>query len=515
MKRRESILGPCADTPRTRRAAARPGPRGRRKRPRRCQAPALREQLVHPRLVAAIDGCQQLTQRTCPRPSTGKCAAAEEAELSGRARLDLVPRARRDEDGIARADLPLVACHLHPAGAPRHHVDLLGSRVIVTPRPSAGRERRLGQALLEAPLSCASRRTRIVDPSRVVNASACTRFRTSITSFCPERQRGCGGRLTLLRRVGLGGTLFDDRERGCGRRRPQVPASPRFSPPPSSSAACGAGPGSASLDAFGPKLRRAKTAASRTSGSRSRVSERMSRLPPSPRTSAAATGTQVSTASPCRESSSRTIAARPRSPRSASSSCTSARSLHRAPPGSPPRSPRPGHPARARSARSGVSSPSRRSASGRPAGAPLLRRLARKALPGAQPCRPGSTRPPAARPRRRTCPRRASASSSTRLRSPAWPRSRALLRLDRLDLDLPGVVARVLVEAVLDDRALGGFDLVEAPTGRRWGASFNVRGSVAASAAIARIASTNSSRVSFASVSVGSIIKASGTISGK
>ena len=108
MKRREAILGPCADTPRIGveqlldpvRAADGSGLEDVKLRP-------LREQLVHPRPVAAIDGCQQLTQRTCPRPSTG--ARSSRGSGAGRARLDLVPRARRDEDGIARADLPLVA----------------------------------------------------------------------------------------------------------------------------------------------------------------------------------------------------------------------------------------------------------------------------------------------------------------------------------------------------------------------------------------------------------------------
>src|SRR5205807_2630981 len=46
-------------------------------------------------------------------------------------------------------------------------------------------------------------------------------------------------------------------------------------------------------------------------------------------------------------------------------------------------------------------------------------------------------------------------------------------------------------------------------------AAGTVSGSSAASRAIASIASTNASSVSFASVSVGSIISASGTISGK
>jgi hypothetical protein len=52
-------------------------------------------------------------------------------------------------------------------------------------------------------------------------------------------------------------------------------------------------------------------------------------------------------------------------------------------------------------------------------------------------------------------------------------------------------------------------------TGLWWGASFSSSGVSAASRAIASIASQNASRVSFVSVSVGSIIRASGTISGK
>src|SRR4051794_27674763 len=52
-------------------------------------------------------------------------------------------------------------------------------------------------------------------------------------------------------------------------------------------------------------------------------------------------------------------------------------------------------------------------------------------------------------------------------------------------------------------------------TGRRCGASLRISGSRAASAAIFSIASQKASSVSFGSVSVGSIMSASGTISGK
>src|SRR5262249_14445861 len=52
-------------------------------------------------------------------------------------------------------------------------------------------------------------------------------------------------------------------------------------------------------------------------------------------------------------------------------------------------------------------------------------------------------------------------------------------------------------------------------TGRACGASLSTPGASAASRTIASIASANASRVSFASVSVGSIMSASGTTSGK
>ena len=55
----------------------------------------------------------------------------------------------------------------------------------------------------------------------------------------------------------------------------------------------------------------------------------------------------------------------------------------------------------------------------------------------------------------------------------------------------------------------------QAMAARPWGADLSRSGSVAASSAIVSIASTKASSVSFASVSVGSIISASGTTSGK
>ena len=74
----------------------------------------------------------------------------------------------------------------------------------------------------------------------------------------------------------------------------------------------------------------------------------------------------------------------------------------------------------------------------------------------------------------------------------------------------------VLVEAEAHDRLLRGAHLVEAADRRGRAARLRIAsGSSRASRAIASIASTNASSVSFASVSVGSIISASGTTSGK
>ena len=73
----------------------------------------------------------------------------------------------------------------------------------------------------------------------------------------------------------------------------------------------------------------------------------------------------------------------------------------------------------------------------------------------------------------------------------------------------------MLIEPVLHDRMLRGAHLVEASYGPAVRRFLQQSGSVAASRAISSIASQNASRVSFDSVSVGSIINASGTIRGK
>ena len=73
----------------------------------------------------------------------------------------------------------------------------------------------------------------------------------------------------------------------------------------------------------------------------------------------------------------------------------------------------------------------------------------------------------------------------------------------------------MLLEAVLDHGSFAARTSSSRFTGRWCGASFSSSGSSAASRAIASIASQKASSVSFASVSVGSIISASGTMSGK
>src|SRR5580765_1592607 len=74
-------------------------------------------------------------------------AAAEEAQplLPGG---DLVPRAGRDQDRVARGDGAAVAVQLHLTRAFDEVVDLLGFRVVVALRRLAGVERRLGEALV-------------------------------------------------------------------------------------------------------------------------------------------------------------------------------------------------------------------------------------------------------------------------------------------------------------------------------------------------------------------------------
>jgi hypothetical protein len=70
------------------------------------------------------------------------------------------------------------------------------------------------------------------------------------------------------------------------------------------------------------------------------------------------------------------------------------------------------------------------------------------------------------------------------------------------------------VGAIRQDEFARRFHLVE-PFDRRLGAPFTIAGSVRASLAIAIIALTKASRVGLASVSVGSIMRASDTIRGK
>jgi chromate reductase len=77
----------------------------------------------------------------------GRRAATEEAQRL--ARRDRVPRARRDQDRVARTDLARLAVDLHRAAALDDEVELLGAAVVVALRRGARRQRRLGQALVE------------------------------------------------------------------------------------------------------------------------------------------------------------------------------------------------------------------------------------------------------------------------------------------------------------------------------------------------------------------------------
>src|SRR5690349_8949632 len=83
-------------------------------------------------------------------------AAAEEAD-GGRGG-ELVPRARRDEDCVARADAAAVAVDLHVALALEHDVDLLRGAVLVPLRALTLPERRFRQALQRRVMELPNRR---------------------------------------------------------------------------------------------------------------------------------------------------------------------------------------------------------------------------------------------------------------------------------------------------------------------------------------------------------------------
>src|SRR5690242_8908373 len=74
-------------------------------------------------------------------------AHAEDGELARAVVLERVPRARRDQDGVARPDPADLAVDLERAGALRHEVDLLGPAVVVAPCRLARLEEGFGQAL--------------------------------------------------------------------------------------------------------------------------------------------------------------------------------------------------------------------------------------------------------------------------------------------------------------------------------------------------------------------------------
>ena len=165
---------------------ARPGRAGRRgdhERPRpsgsRSRSATSSWRLVQGDRHAPRAAAPLATRRsTCRRAST----AARSSRGSGAARprrADLVPRARRDQDRVARPDPRSLAVDLHLAATVEQHVELLarargsGAR---SPGPARATPRRGSGS--RAPAS-ALRSTRIVLPSAVVNGVASSRERTS------------------------------------------------------------------------------------------------------------------------------------------------------------------------------------------------------------------------------------------------------------------------------------------------------------------------------------------------
>lgn len=61
---------------------------------------------------------------------------------------DCVPRARRNQDGIARADRPALAVELNLARAFENEIKFLCHLMIMPLRSAAGRDARFGQALI-------------------------------------------------------------------------------------------------------------------------------------------------------------------------------------------------------------------------------------------------------------------------------------------------------------------------------------------------------------------------------
>src|SRR5690348_11520726 len=74
-------------------------------------------------------------------------AAAEDAELGRAVVLELMPRARRDENRVAGADGAGVAVDLNAAGPFDDEVDLFRRAVVMPLRRLVRLERRLGEAL--------------------------------------------------------------------------------------------------------------------------------------------------------------------------------------------------------------------------------------------------------------------------------------------------------------------------------------------------------------------------------
>src|SRR5665213_205771 len=85
-------------------------------------------------------------------------AAAQNAELARSVVLELVPRARRDQYGVAGTHVRDLAVDLHLALPLEHEVDLLGDAVVVALGRLLDLERRLGKALHVRVMELANRR---------------------------------------------------------------------------------------------------------------------------------------------------------------------------------------------------------------------------------------------------------------------------------------------------------------------------------------------------------------------
>src|SRR6266849_426577 len=85
-------------------------------------------------------------------------AAAEDPQLAGPVVLERVPRARRDQDCVARTKEARLAVELHLALTLEHEVDLFADAVIVALGRLPRLERRLGEALYVRLLQLADRR---------------------------------------------------------------------------------------------------------------------------------------------------------------------------------------------------------------------------------------------------------------------------------------------------------------------------------------------------------------------